>query len=345
MSKHIQTRRKFIRNTTGATAAAVGFPTIIPASALGKDGRPAPSERVTMGFIGIGNRGHGVMGALLNHESAQGVAVSDVHKVHFGRNAFDKGRKYGMEGGIEVVNKKYAEQKASGTYKGCEGYTDFRELLARDDIDAVLVATPDHWHGLICLEALRQGKDIYCEKPVTHFFAEGKALYELVAEKKAIFQVGSQQRSDGKFQRAVEVVRNGHLGKLQRVEVGLPKGKDKPDGDPAIIEAPDGYDMWCGPSPKLPYMRARHHWSWRWHTAYGRGQLMDWIGHHNDIAHWGLGLEATGGKGGPLTVEAKNWDFSKTPDIYDTAYDYDVHCTYEGGIESLISSRNQMGCK
>jgi predicted dehydrogenase len=180
---------------------------------------------------------------------------------------------------------------------------------------------------------------------VTHFFAEGQAVYKTVAEKKRIFQVGSQQRSDDKFRHAVNIVRNGLIGKVTKVEVGLPRGQSKPDGDPALVDAPEGYDEWCGPSPMLPYMRARHHWSWRWHTAYGRGQLMDWIGHHNDIAHWGLGLEATGGGGGPISVEAKNWDFSKTPDIYDTAYDYDVISKYASGAEVVMSSRTRMGCK
>lgn len=327
-------RRSFIRNTAAA-AGAIGFPTIVPNTVFGQN---APSERVVMGYIGIGNRGHGVMGAFLNHSDVQGVAVADCHKVHFGRNEFDKGRKYGAEGGKEAVDNKYGN-------KDCKAYTDYRELVARDDIDAVMVATPDHWHGIITLDALRSGKDVYCEKPVTHFFAEGQAIYKTVADKERIFTVGSQQRSDGKFRHAVNVVRNGLLGKLTKVEVGLPAGKTGPDGNPEVKEAPEGYDAWCGPSPVLPYMHARHHWSWRWHTAYGRGQLMDWIGHHNDIAHWGLGLEATGGNGGPVSVQARNWDFSKTPDIYDTAWQYDVVSKYEGGVEVVMSSRNQMGCK
>lgn len=341
MTKKPQTtRRTFLRNTTAAAGAgaALGFPTIIPSSALGQGDKPAPSERITMGFIGIGNRGHGVMEAHLNHADVQGLAVCDAHKLHYGRNEFDKGRKYGAEGGKEVVDKKNGNSD-------CKMYTDFRELCAREDIDAVMVATPDHWHGVITLEALRNGKDVYCEKPVTHFFAEGQAVYKTVAEKKRIFTVGSQQRSDQKFRHAVNVVRNGLLGKITKVEVGLPKGKEGPDGDATLKEAPENYDLWCGPSPLLPYMQARHHWSWRWHTAYGRGQLMDWIGHHNDIAHWGLGLEATGGNGGPISVEAKNWDFSKTPEIYDTAYDYDVVSQYAGGVEVVMSSRLTMGCK
>ena len=210
-----QTRRSFLKKTTAA-GAAVGFPTIIPSTAIGQGDRPAPSNRVVMGFIGIGNRGLGVMQAHINHKDVQGVAVADCHKNHTDRN-----RRCGSEGGKEAVDKKYGN-------KDCKAYYDFRELCARDDIDAVMVATPDHWHGLICLEALRNNKDVYCEKPMTHFFSEGTAVHKTVAEKKRIFQVGSQQRSGDNFRQAVEIVRNGLIGKITHVEVGLPSGKHRP---------------------------------------------------------------------------------------------------------------------
>ncbi len=287
-----------------------------------------------MGFIGMGNRGYGVMGAFLGNENVQPLAVCDAHEKHYGRNSFDEGRVYGRDGGKQQVDTKTGNTD-------CATYMDYRELCARDDIDAVMVATPDHWHALITLEALRNGKDVYCEKPVTHFFAEGQAVYKAVAEKNAIFSVGSQQRSDQKFRHAVNVVRNGLLGNVQKVEVGLPRGKTAPDGDPTLKKAPENYDWWCGPSPVLPYMAARHHWSWRWHTAYGRGQLMDWIGHHNDIAHWGLGMENSG----PISVEAKNWDYTTTAEIYDTPVDYTVVSKYAGDIEVEISTKLTSGCK
>jgi predicted dehydrogenase len=311
---HSFSRRKALKGL-----AALATIQIVPRHVIGRGIRP-PSEQLTRGIIGCG-----------------GISGSDAH--------------VGQAGPLlalcDVDRQHLAARTADAKKRGHDpkGYHDFRELCARDDIDAVMIATPDHWHGLITLEALRHGKDVYCEKPVTHFFAEGQAVYKTVAEKKRIFQVGSQQRSDDKFRHAVNIVRNGLIGKVTKVEVGLPRGQSKPDGDPALVDAPEGYDEWCGPSPMLPYMRARHHWSWRWHTAYGRGQLMDWIGHHNDIAHWGLGLEATGGGGGPISVEAKNWDFSKTPDIYDTAYDYDVISKYASGAEVVMSSRTRMGCK
>jgi predicted dehydrogenase len=177
---------------------------------------------------------------------------------------------------------------------------------------------------------------------MTHLYGEGHAIHREVAKQNAIFQVGSQQRSDKLFQQAVEIVRNGLIGKVSRVEVGLPQGHNEAEGDATPQDPPSdlNYDLWCGPSEKLPYMPARNHWSWRWHTAYGGGQLMDWIGHHNDIAHWGIDMD----KSGPLSVEARNWTFPETP-VYDTAVDYDVLSKYDGDIEVLISSRNQMGTK
>lgn len=319
------TRRKFLASA----------PAIIPAAALGLGDRPAPSERVTMGFIGIGQQGIGVMEAFLKHADVQGVAVCDVHNRHHREREWGEGRALGREVGKEIVDKKYGNAD-------CAAYVDFRELIARDDIDAVMVATPDHWHAAITLAALRSGKDVYCEKPVTHLFAEGQAVYRAAAEGERVFQVGSQQRSDPSFRKAVEIVRNGVLGKLSRVEVGLPPGHAQPVGDTTVKDPPEGldYDLWSGPSPILPYMNARHHRWWRWHTAYGGGQLMDWIGHHNDIAHWGLGVE----KSGPVRVEARGWTWPET-EIYDTPVDYEVVCDYAGGQQLLISSKVRKGTK
>lgn len=328
-------RRTFI----GQAAAAIAAPTIIPSSVLGKN---APSNRITMGFVGLGNRGIGVMESFLKYDDVQGIAVCDVDKHHVRVSNGKTSRDYGVEAGKAAMEKAHGDRMQSGEWKGCDTYHDFREMIARDDIDAIQVATPDHWHAIIAMAAVKSGKDVYCEKPVTHLYAEGHALHREVARQKAIFQVGSQQRSGKEFQQAVNLVRNGVLGKISKVEVGLPKGHNEPEGDPTIKEPPSDldYDFYCGPSELIPYMDCRVHWSWRWHLNFGGGQLMDWIGHHNDIAHWGLGLE----KGGPVSVEAKNWTFPKT-DVYDSPVDYDVLSKYEGDIELLISSRNPMGAK
>lgn len=193
-----------------------------------------------------------------------------------------------------------------------------------------------------CAGGIRQGKDVYGEKPFTHFFAEGQAVYREVAKRKAVYQVGSQQRSDALFRQAVELVRNGHLGPVKRVEVGLGPGYAKPMGNPTVRAVPDGlnYDLWCGPAPVLPYMRARHHRWWRGHRAFGGGVLMDWIGHHNDIAHWALGMD----RAGPSRVEAVGWTWPQT-DIYNTPVDYEIHCEYPGGIALVISTKVKGGTK
>ncbi len=323
-------RRKFLQ-----TASGFAIPTVIPGSALGLGNRPAPSQRVNMAFIGLGGRGIGVMEAFLKHADVQGVAVCDVHDRHYRDQAWGVGREFGRLVGKQVVDQTYGNQD-------CAAYTDFRELLASDDLDAVLVATPDHWHAVMTLAALRSGRDVYCEKPVTHLFAEGQAVYREAAIQNAVFQVGSQQRSEPEFRRAVEVVRNGHLGAIERVEVGLPPCHSTPQGDPTVTAPPIGldYDLWCGPSPQLPYMRARHHRSWRYHSSYGGGTLMDWIGHHNDIAHWGLGVQ----KSGPIRVEARGWTWPKT-EIYDTAVDFEITCEYAKGAQSTISSKHPLGVK
>jgi len=328
---------KISRRRLLGTAALAAAPTILPSGFL--FGADAPSNQITVGAIGIGGRGGSLLRTLLTAEGARVVAVCDVDRAHNFNNRkgadapFDRGR----EPAKAKVDAKYGNSD-------CAALSDFRELCSRDDIDAVVVATPDHWHALATLEAIRAGKHVYCEKPITHLFAEGQALYRAAAAKGIIFQTGSQQRSDVRFHRAVEIVQNGLLGKISRIEVGLPAGKTQPEGDSSITSAPQhqDYEMWTGPSRMLPFSGARNHWSWRWHTAYGGGQLMDWIGHHHDIAHWSMDLD----KSGPISVQATNdWEmFSGRPaDFYDTPVHYSVTSQYASGTEVNISTKNRMG--
>src|SRR5436190_590383 len=322
-------------------AAAATLPTIISASAIGRE-RPAPSERINIGLVGFGARGQQVLRDFLPLADAQIVAVCDVQRLHYREQEWGKGPALGREVGKRTVEAHYAAAKTSGTYTGCATLSDYRELCGRADIDAVIVTTPDHWHALQALETLRRGKDLYCEKPMTHFFAEAAALCREAALQKAVVQVGSQQRSDSLFRQAVELVRNGHLGAIQRVEVGLPAGYDVPQGDAAIATPPAelDYELCCGPAPKLPYMRSRHHRWWRGNRAYGGGTLMDWIGHHNDIAHWAIDAD----RGGPLRVETIGWKRPKT-EIYNTPVDFNIHCEYPDGVELAISSKFELGTK
>jgi predicted dehydrogenase len=313
---------------------------IIPAGALGRAGRPSPAERVTMGIIGCGGMGMANMGSFLGHPDCQVVAVCDVDAR---RRTKLSTQPYGREPAKEEVEKKYSEDMKGGRFKGCDVYADFRELCARKDIQAVVVATPDHWHALASLEALRNGKDVYCEKPVVHHFAEGLVVLEEVKKRNAIWQTGSQQRSEWNFRHGAELVRNGHIGKVLYVEVGLPKGHLKPIGDAEEQAPPEGfdYDFWCGPSKKLPFIPARVHFNWRWNLNYGGGQLMDWIGHHNDIAHWGLDMDHSG----PVEAQAVGFDWSEIPEIYDAPVNYEVKCTYASGVTTSISNKHAMGTR
>jgi predicted dehydrogenase len=329
----MKSRRHFLKSATAASLAA-GLPLTA---------RPAPSERITVGVIGCGARGFANLRGLLKEADAQVVAVCDVDTFHYREHTSRTGKPLGTEPGKAFVEADYAKEKSSGTYKGCDAYADYRELCARDDIDAILVATPDHWHALMTLEALRNGKDVYCEKPVTHTFGEGQAVVAEVVKQNAIFQTGSQQRSGKEFRRAVEIVRNGLIGKISRVEVGLPVGYPGPMGSnkPEDPPAQQDYERWTGPAQMMPYMRARNHRWWRGHRNYGGGNIMDFIGHHNDINHWALDQDK---EGGPLSVEAKGWTDPKG-DCYNCPVDYEILCEYPGDITVSIASRHEGGIK
>lgn len=320
------TRRAAIQ--TGVAAALL--PTVMSLAA----DEPAANEKITVGVVGLGGRSFQLIDEIFKHKDARIVAVCDVDELHYRDRKWGQGAALGREPGAAKVNQHYGD-KVFVT-------DDFRELCSRDEIDAVVVATPDHWHALCTLEALRNGKDVYCEKPVTHTFTEGQQVYREVAKQKAIFQTGCQQRSSWEFQRVVHLARNGHLGKTKTVEVGLPIGYEKPMGDPRITDPPKhlNYNFWLGPAPLKAYMRARHHRWWRGHADYGGGVLMDFIGHHNDIAHWALDLDESG----PTSVEAVDWTFPET-DVYNTPHEYTIACEYAGGVTSTISSRNKIGLK
>ncbi len=336
------TRRRFLQSASGAATAALTTPAILPSSILGQN-RAAPGNRITIGVIGLGAMGTTNLKDFLSRDDTQIVALCDVDREHHRDNPPGKGPAYGLDPSKRLVDKHYAEQSGKGSFAGPDTCSDFREVCARDDIDAIVVATPDHWHALCTLEALRAGKDVYCEKPITHLFAEGRAVCREVAKQNAIFQTGSQQRSDIRFRIAVEAVRNGLLGKVRTVEVGLEQGQATAlTHSTQASDIPEGldYDFWCGPGEKLPYIFARHHRNWRHHRAYGGGRLMDWIGHHNDIAHWGLGMDESG----PEVVEAVGWTFPETG-IYNTPVDYEIRCTYPGGISTSISSKHTSGTK
>ena len=226
---------------------------------------------------------------------------------------------------VDVINGFYKN-------KSCKMYHDYRKMIERKDIDAVMIAVPDHWHEIIAVFAARHKKDIYGEKPLAKTIAEQQRIVQAVQENGCIWQTGSWQRSNGSFHKAAEIVRNGLIGKISRVEVGLPSGHSDfaHDGDQTQITKPPpelDYNTWIGPSTMEPYIKARSHLNWRWNYNTGGGQLMDWIGHHCDIAHWGLGFDHSG----PSEIEGHG-DFPPADAIWNTCTRYRIEARYEKAV-------------
>jgi len=338
-SRPLTSRRTFLK-ATAASAAVIGFPTIIPASAIGRDGKPSPSNRITLGVIGTGNQGFNDIRSFLPDDRVQIVAVCDVNKESLG---YWDGKLGGREPAKRLVEEHYAKNKPSGTYSGCQAYGDFREVIDRKDIDAVEICTPDHWHAIPVIAAARAGKDIYCQKPLSLTIAEGRAMSDAVKKADVVFQTGSQQRSDSNFRRACELVRNGRIGKLHTVRVGLPGGR--PDfaktGNRKMPEAvPEGfdYDMWLGPAPEAEYAPARCHVNFRWIYDYSGGMVTDWGGHHPDCAQWGMGTDETG----PIEIRSAKAEFPPDP-LWNTATEFYFEAVYESGVKMIVSSKERGG--
>jgi predicted dehydrogenase len=248
----------------------------------------------------------------------------------------DRSRREAMKQEIETH---YAAQTTAGRYRGCDDVNDFRDLLARDDIDAVIMATPDHWHAPVVVHAARAGKDIYGEKPLSLTIDEGRLMSDTVARYGRVFQTGSQQRSDGRFRHACELVRNGRIGAVERVTCGLPTSPVT--GNHPTIPVPDGfdYDLWLGPAPFSPYCEHRTHWDFRWIFDYSGGQVTDWGAHHIDIAHWGLGLQNTG----PFEV-AGTAEYP-ADGLYDVATNFDFTAVYATGVAIRVTNAVENGVK
>ena len=332
-------RRDFLRRA-GAAAGAIAFPTLIPDSALGRSGFVAPSNRITLGVIGTGNQGTGDLRSFLRDERVQVLAICDVNRE--GPGYWDGGTA-GREPARRMVDAFYAEARQKGSYKGCDAYVDYHEILGRDDIDAVEVATPDHWHAIPVVEAAKAGKDIYCQKPLSLTIAEGRAMSYAVQKYGVVFQTGSQQRSDSNFRRAAELVRNGRIGQLKTVKVGLPGGRPdfgKNGDQKAPAPVPEGfeYERWLGPSAEAPYAPARCGVNFRWILDYSGGQITDWGGHHPDCAQWGMGTELTG----PVEIRGISSAFPADP-LWNTATDFHFEAVYDDGVVMVISNKERGG--
>lgn len=308
-------RRGFLKGAAAAGTAAA-FPSIVPSNVLGAE---APSNQIVMGAIGVGSMGTGDLNGFLSKGEVRVVAVCDVDRDH-------------RENARNIVNRKYENND-------CKAYLDFRELIGRGDLDAVQTAMPDHWHAIPSIEAAKAGLDIHGQKPLARSIREGRAICDAVHRYGRVWQTGSWQRSVASFRRACELVRNGRVGKVTYVEVGLPTGGSRGPQPPIAVPDNLDWDFWLGPAPWRPFCDfggGSPHWNWRWIMDYSGGQLTDWAGHHIDIAHWGLDLDNTG----PVEIEGKG----QYPDngLYNVPMTYKFHCKYANGLDMVVANNTQV---
>jgi predicted dehydrogenase len=306
-------RREFVKQSAKIVAGAVILPNIIPASVLGKGGSTPPSDRIVMGAIGVGSQGMSNMRDFLELKDAtRFIAVCDVDSLHL-----EKAKKV-----VDEANKS----------KDCRTYGDYREFLEKEKLDAVSIALPDHWHGIIYSAAANKKLNIYGEKPICRTIKDGQTIVSAVKKNNIIWQTGSWQRSLPNFHRGAELAINGRAGKIKYIEVGLPDG-NRGIGTPPVKPVPPelNWEMWLGPALKVPY-RGVSHWDWRWILDYSGGQLTDWAGHHIDIANWGAGLEHTG------PVEISGIGVYPAEGIFNVPVEYDFLCKYANGIEMRVAN-------
>jgi predicted dehydrogenase len=308
------TRRHFIRSNVTAALAAAALPSLVPAAVLGREGKVAPGNRITMGCIGVGPQGRGVMGNFLNQPDAQVVVVCDLAQ----RN---------LQQAVKQVNQGYKNES-------CQTSGDFREVLARKDIDAVLIATPDHWHVPVAIAAAKADKDMYLEKPMGLSVAEDQMLRKAVQQHKRIFQFGTQQRSSEQFRQACELVRNGQIGKLKQIDVwcvgSRPGGSTKPTTVPEGLN----YDMWLGPAPQTPYTDGKCFddlppgtWkTWWYNYDYALGFIAGWGVHPLDIAYWGHPEMMKG------TMDIEGEGIIPTEGACNTSIAWDVRFVFANGV-------------
>ena len=316
------TRRAMLGRAGSAVLAGAAAPWFVPASALGKDDRPAPSNRLAVAVIGTGSRGGDHFGASLGTPSTQVVAVCDPQKKL-------------AEARRKQADAHYAKSTAAGTYKGCAAYADFREVTSRGDIDAVFIAAPENWHALISIAALRSGKDVYCEKALSLTVAEGRAVASAVRRYGRVFQVGTQQRSDRNFRFACELARNGYLGQVHTVKVGVPGGRTLPNA-PAKPAPPDiDYDLWLGPAPWTPYNDLKCSFNWYFILDYCVGWIQSWGVHHTDIALWGQPTL------GQKTITAEGTAVFPTEGLANTSVTWNVTYTTPQGLVFNFTDNRQ----
>jgi predicted dehydrogenase len=328
-------RRQFVKTSLAAAAAATAFPTIIPSSVLGQD---APSKKIQIGHIGCGRIGHDMdMPGIIKHDAARIVALCDL----------DSKRLAHAKGYVEGY---YSRKQQNGAAVAVKTYGDYRELLKEAGVDAISISLPDHWHAEPVIAGALAGKDIYVQKPLAMTLVEGRAVSDTVRGQKRAFQIGSQQRSDSpwpQFRIAIERVRNGRIGKLRTVKIGLPV--DPAGGNPTPMPVPPNlnYEMWLGSTPDVPYTLDRVHPQnsikdrpgWLRIDSYCLGMITGWGAHHVDIAHWGMDTEYTG----PIEIEGKA-EFP-TSGLWNVHGPYHVEAKYANGVTMIIDNHFNNGVR
>jgi predicted dehydrogenase len=317
------TRRSFLK--TAAAATTLAAPYYVPASVFGST---APSNRINVGCIGVGNQGFPNMQRFLKQADCQVVAVCDVNRGSHGYK--DPDQYYGREPAKQEVERYYAEQKNAHQYNGCTAYNDFRELLARDDVDAVMLAPPDHWHEVMTIVAAKAEKDIYCEKPLGLTVAGQQRMIDAVRKHHRILQTGSHERSNPLVRQACELVRSGAIGEVKRVVTHVGRhNKVGPGPGWQPMPVPDGFDyeLWLGPAPEAPYHKDRCLYNFRFHYDYAGGQITNFGAHSIDMAQWGLGMDQTG----PTHVEFMYADYLPEGSLFNAATHTFFRARYANG--------------
>ncbi|MBN2507128.1 MAG: Gfo/Idh/MocA family oxidoreductase [Verrucomicrobia bacterium] len=316
-------RRQFLRRTAGAAGAVWAAPIIAPGSVFGAQGAVPPADRITVGFMGTGRQAiYANVPGFLREPDAQVVALCDVDA-------------WRLENAAQAVEAAYGKRTRSGTFKGCAAFRDWREMLARGDIDAVMISTPDHWHVPMAVAALRAGKDVACEKPLTRSIAEGRFLCGEVARTRRVFRTDSEFRSNRTMHRAAQLVRNGNIGTLQRILTQTPKDPTLPAQPDMPVPAELDYEMWQGPAPRRPYTVQRVHPrhnakgrpGWLCIRDYADGMMANWGAHLNDIALWAADLDHRG----PVAVEGTG-SYPPPGNLWNVIAEFDVTFRYANGV-------------
>ncbi len=321
-------RRDFLK-TTLSTAAAFGLPAVVPHRVFGAK---APSNRIQVGFIGLGNQSQVDLPAFLQQPDVQVVAVCDVNTASHG---YLSPRQFlGRKPGQDAVHAYYAKQTGAASYRGCGAYNDFRDVLARSDVDAVVIIVPDHWHAIMTVLAARAGKDIYCEKPLSLTIRQGQEMVRAVRRHKRILQTGSMFRSDPLARHACELVRNGRIGKLKRIVTDVAENNavsPGPGWTPTPVPEGFDYNLWLGPAPAALYHPYRCLYRFRFILDYSGGQTTNFGCHSNGLVQWALGMDGSG----PVEFEDQGSQWPVPGSLFTTATKIGFRARYASGVELL----------